>query len=432
MSQDYIIETMNQFTQLFSESKLNQLGKDIKFAKRNRDITSYRLSVAVITVLANHSIESIADIHRGFNSLFDKEVEYKPFHNQLVKNEFPELMREILNQLLNRFAMQALSFNEDSPFSGFSKILLQDGTTFAINSKLAKSYPGRFTQYTPAAVGLHVTLELLSECSENIVLTEGTASEPQFLPEVENLVDTLIMGDRAYFKKEYIHRVVKKPNVSCIIKGKSDMNPLVKRVILEDGREIKAWQNQPLKAIKHKLRKKSIMDMDIQWKDGKEYFNCRLIMSWNPQGKYYQYLITDLPRETFTVYHIIEAYRLRWQIELMFKEWKSHANLQAFTTEKVSIVEGLIWGSLCAALLKRYIAHVTQKVSHKAISTQKVAKSGCYFMMELMKTLIDSPKKLMMTLRKIIKFLSGNAKRDSLKNDRKKGRSNLGLEAILI
>ena len=432
MSQDYIIETMNQFTELFSESKLNQLGKDIKFAKRNRDITSYRLSVAIITVLANHSIESIADIHRGFNSLFDKEVEYKPFHNQLVKNEFPELMREILNQLLNRFAMQALSFNEDSPFSGFSKILLQDGTTFAINSKLAKSFPGRFTQYTPAAVGLHVTLELLSECSENIVLTEGTASEPQFLPEVENLVDTLIMGDRAYFKKEYIHRVVKKPNVSCIIKGKSDMNPLVKRVILEDGREIKVWQNQPLKAIKHKLRKKSIMDMDIQWKDGKEYFNCRLIMSWNPQGKYYQYLITDLPRETFTVYHIIEAYRLRWQIELMFKEWKSHANLQAFTTEKVSIVEGLIWGSLCAALLKRYIAHVTQKVSHKAISTQKVAKSGCYFMMELMKTLIDSPKKLMITLRKIIKFLSGNAKRDSLKNDRKKGRSNLGLEAILI
>jgi IS4 transposase len=57
-------------------------------------------------------------------------------------------------------------------------------------------------------------------------------------------------------------------------------------------------------------------------------------------------LITDLPRETFTTEHIITAYRLRWQIELMFKEWKSHANLQAFTTEKASIVEGFIWGSL--------------------------------------------------------------------------------------
>jgi hypothetical protein len=428
MNQGHIIETMNQLTALFSEPELNQLGKDIKFARRNRDITSYRLSMAIITVLASHSIESIADIHRGFNSLFDMDVEYKPFHNQLVKNEFPELMRQILNQLLNGFAMQALSFNGESPFAMFTKILLQDGSSFAINPKLAKVFPGRFTQYNPAAVELHVTLDLLSECSENIVLTAGTASEPQFFPEVEALIDTLIMGDRGYFKKEYIHSVVKQPNVSCIIKGKSKMNPLVKRVILEDGQEIKAWRNQPLKALKHKLRKNSIMDMDVQWKDGKEYFNYRFVVSWNPQGNYFQYLITDLSRETFTVYHIIEAYRLRWQIELMFKEWKSHANLQAFTTEKAPIVEGLIWGSLCAALLKRYIAHVSQK----AISTQKVDKCSCYFMMKLMKTLIYRPEKLMAALRSIIKFLADNAKRDSTKQDRINGRCKLGLKPILM
>lgn len=34
--------------------------------------------MAVITVLASHSIESIADIHRGFNSLFEMDVEYNP------------------------------------------------------------------------------------------------------------------------------------------------------------------------------------------------------------------------------------------------------------------------------------------------------------------------------------------------------------------
>jgi len=371
VNKDYITQTMNQFTEVFSEPEVNRLGKEINFAKRDRDITSYRLSMAVITVLASHSIESIADIHRGFNSLFNMEVEYKPFHNQLVKKNFPELMRELLNQLFSRFTMQALSFDDESPFARFCKILLQDGSSFAINPKLAKIYPGRFTHQNPAAVELHVTLDLLSESSENIVLTPDTTSEAQFLPNVEELIDTLIMGDRGYFKKEYIHQVVKQPNVSCIIKGKSNMNPLVKRVILGNGKEVKAWRNQSLQEIKHKLRKNSVMDMDVQWKDGKEYFDCRFVVSWNPQGKYFQYLITDLPRETLTTYHIIEAYRLRWQIELMFKEWKSHANLQAFTTEKAPIVEGLIWGSLCAALLKRYIAHATQKVSHKARQTHE-------------------------------------------------------------
>lgn len=426
----YITQTKQQFTELFSEPELNQLGKDIMFAKRDRDITSYRLSMAIITVMASHSIDSIADIHRGFNALFDKEVEYKPFHNQLIKKEFPELMRQILNKLLNSFAMQALSFDKESPFAQFSSILLQDGSSFAINPKLAKDFPGRFTRYNPAAVELHVTLDLLTECPQAITLTPDTTSEPQFLPEVSELMNALVMGDRGYVKKEYIHQIVRQPNVSCIIKGKSSMNPVVKRVILENGKEVKAWKDKKLKDIKHKLRKNSVMDMDIQWKDGKEWFDCRLIVSWNPQGNYYQYLITDLPRETFTVYHIINAYRLRWQIELMFKEWKSHANLQGFTTEKSPIVEGLIWASLCAATIKRYIAHVTQKVSQKAISTRKVAKSGAYFMNNLMQTLIDAPQNLAKILTQIIKFLSGNAKRDSIRKDRINGRSQLGMEAI--
>lgn len=431
MKQNYITQTTQQFTALFSQLELNQFGKDIGFAKRDRDITSHRLSMAVITVLANHSIDSIADIHRGFNALFEMEVQYKPFHNQMVKKTFPELMRQILNQLFNHFVMQALSFDDSSPFAQFMKILLQDGSSFAINPKLAKVFPGRFAQQNPAAVKLHVTLDLLTECSESIVLTSDTTSEPQFLPDVKTLIDTLIMGDRGYFKKSYIHQIVKQPNVFCIIKGKSNMNPLVKQVILGDGHEVKAWRNKSLKELKHKLRKNTVMDMDIQWQNGREHFDCRLIVSWNPQGKYFQYLITDLPRTTFTTEHIIEAYRLRWQIELMFKEWKSHANLQAFTTEKAPIVEGLIWGSLCAALLKRYIAHVTQKVSHLAISTQKVAKSGCYFMMELMKTLINKPRMFAKTLRKIIKYLAGNAKRDSTRKDRINGRCKLGLEPIL-
>ena len=70
-------------------------------------------------------------------------------------------------------------------------------------------------------------------------------------------------------------------------------------------------------------------------------------------------------------------------------------------------------------------------LSHKAISTQKVAKSGCYFMMELMKVLIYSPKNLMVTLKRIIKFLAGNATRDSTRQDRINGRCQLGLEPIL-
>jgi len=39
---------------------------------------------------------------------------------------------------------------------------------------------------------------------------------------------------------------------------------------------------------------------------------------------------------------------LRWGIELLFKEWKSYANLHAFDTANAGIVEGLIWAAIGA------------------------------------------------------------------------------------
>jgi hypothetical protein len=48
--------------------------------------------------------------------------------------------------------------------------------------------------------------------------------------------------------------------------------------------------------------------------------------------------------------------------ELCFKEWKSYANLHPFDTANPHIAEGLIWASLCAAVLKRFLAHAAQRV----------------------------------------------------------------------
>lgn len=118
-----------------------------------------------------------------------------------------------------------------------------------------------------------------------------------------------------------------------------------------------------------------------------------------------------------------------WDIELMFKEWKSFDNLRKFNTEKSSIMEGLIWCSICAATLKRYFAQLTQKMTGVSISTHKVAKSGCYFISDVMNALIKNSATMMKAIQNAINFIMNNAQRDSLKKDRKTGRSKLGLEA---
>jgi IS4 transposase len=71
----------------------------------------------------------------------------------------------------------------------------------------------------------------------------------------------------------------------------------------------------------------------------------------------------------------MKLYRIRWQIELLFKEWKRHNNLKKFVTRQSQLVKGLIWASLLSLLLKRYIGRIAQRRQKARLSMLKIAKS---------------------------------------------------------
>ena len=429
MGHTQVSKLARQFKKIFSEPGLNALGKAVGFCKRERDITPYRLCLGLVEVFAAGKVEAIADIHRAYNARCRTDVQYKPFHNQLAKSQFPDFMRAMCARSLEQLACEALRFTETSPFARFERIELQDGTSFAVKSTLRETFPGRFKKLSPAAVELHVTLDLLSEQASSIVLTPDTDSEAQYLPNPESLAGCLVMGDRGYFKKEYLRDVAEHEG-SFIIKGKASMNPKVVFAASEDGVVRQGWCNKGLRDIKGKLLKRQRMDMDVEWqlKDGP--FKCRLIVSWNPETQEYQYLLTNLSRAEFSIADIVEAYRLRWQIELLFKEWKSHANLHAFDTSNPYIAEGLIWASLCAAILKRYCAHVAQRFAHLPISTQKATKCIPYVLRDIFHALMHCPRQLNKVIMIAIEYLSKNARRAHPKRDVLSGRSKLGLVPV--
>ncbi len=429
MGHTQVSKLARQFKKMFCEPGLNALGKAIGFCKRERDITPYRLCLGLVEVFAAGEVETIADIHRAYNARCRSDVQYKPFHNQLAKSQFPDLMRAMCARSLEQLACEALRFNETSPFARFERIELQDGTSFAVKSTLREMFPGRFKKVSPAAVELHVTLELLSEQASSIVLTPDTHSEARYLPDPESLAACLVMGDRGYFKKEYLRDVAKHGGY-FIIKGKASMNPTVVFAASEDGVERKGWCNKGLRDIKPRLLKRQRMDMDVEWRLKDGAFRSRLIVSWNSETKEYQYLLTNLSRAEFSIGHIVDGYRLRWQIELMFKEWKSHANLHAFDTSNPYIAEGLIWASLCAAILTRYCAHVAQRFAHLPISTQKVAKCIAYVLRDIFHALMHSPTHLNKAIMLALEYLSKNAQRAHPKRDALSGRSKLGLVPV--
>ncbi len=83
------------------------------------------------------------------------------------------------------------------------------------------------------------------------------------------------------------------------------------------------------------LSKKQPNELTVKWRNHEgEAFFCRWLVTWNPVTQCYQRLATNLPCSRYRSTHIIDPYRLRWQIELLFKEWKSYADLKRFNTGK--------------------------------------------------------------------------------------------------
>ena len=82
-----------------------------------------------------------------------------------------------------------LRFNTNSPFARFERIHIQDGSSFALKANLAGEFPGRFTTISPAAVELHVDLELFSDAVNQVVLSPDSSTERQFCPRRKTWLD---------------------------------------------------------------------------------------------------------------------------------------------------------------------------------------------------------------------------------------------------
>lgn len=418
----------DKFQWVFSEGLLNACGKDAKFCRRQRTITPFRLGLALTATCASQSVDTLADFHRGFNALFDTTITYQAFYNQLAKPHFADFARTMTARLIGDMTLKVLGFAKGRAFAEFRPIVMQDGSSCAIHDGLREVFPGRFKAVKPAAVELHTTMDLLCDAPTTVVFTPDTTNEQTFLPDPASLRHSLLLADRGYIDLHYMCRV-QDAGGFFLIRAKAGMNPQVVEAFREDGKRLRSLRNKPLQAIHPKLPKRRRVELVVQWQVDGHPLRLRLIISWNRQTKSFCYFLTNLPPKRYTLDVICQAYTWRWQVELLFKEWTSYANLHAFDTENAAIVEGLIWTAMAAAALKRFLAHMAQLLVAVPMSTRKVAMCAVHVLGDIVEALkTGDVAGLYAALEAAITYLACHAQRAHPARDRRAGRSQLGLE----
>jgi len=415
---------------VLGDAAVERTARRCGFLRRRREIAPAALLAACISALGAGAAAWLADILRAFNAFTGQAVRYKPFHNQISKRRFPVFVHAILEQVLAKLTAPVLQSVPKSLLANFEEVLIHDGTSFALKDALKKRWPGRFTKVTPAAVELHVTMSVLSDNPVAIVLAPDKETERPFSPKAPSLKNRLVLEDRGYEARDFF-MAVQSAGGFFVVRGTKCIRPTIRNARDGNGKRLRHLEG---KRLSWRTLPRHAVDLDIDWKSDSGRIYSGRIVAFYAEGtrnkKTYVYLHTNLPRETFCPEDVGLLYKLRWQVELLFKEWKSHANLHKFDTAKAPIAEGLIWASLLAATLKRAITHAAERACGIQLSTLRAACSAKHFLDEVLASLLESGRQLLSDIRAAFAFLARNALRAHPKRDRKTGRLAAGLRHV--
>lgn len=176
----------------------------------------------------------------------------------------------------------------------------------------------------------------------------------------------------------------------------------------------------------------SVLGLDVIKPQRRQGTMLRFIVSWQPDKKKpCLMIVTNLPCIRYSADIILRLYQLRRQIELLFKGYKSYAQLRIFRTTNPSIAESLVWAAVAAATLQRFMAHLAQQAHAVEVSTQKAAKTASAALSGLFKALVNARQsRIHKAFKAALDYLAISAQHAHPRWDRHSGRLQIGLDSV--
>ena len=396
----------------FSEGHINELAKRTGFMKRSRKLSPLSFTNALMFSIGNQANTSLtdltADIYQHFDFDISKEALHKRFNDQAVQF-FKELIK---TQLSHQFA----SSYPEGIDTQFPFVKIKDSTRFSLPHFYGGSYPG-FGNFSKknGLMTLQYEYDLASGMWENIEMGNITKNDQQVSKETIGSLQEggLYIRDLGYISPTYLHAVTEK--------GAYFLNrlPPQANIYTSEDEEVD-W-----KSIHRKFNKTGVksMEMNVLIYRGHK-IPCRLIIERLTDQQYknrleraknvaksrnigisddhkrrcrYNAFITNIKQETLPIEKIRKTYGLRWQVELVFKTWKSFFEINKLKRIKKERLEcqllaKLLWILLNWQLFMALNNAVRKQNSAKGVSILKFFKrcrSFSYSLREVVLTRIQ-------------------------------------------
>ena len=325
------------YSQVFTNEFMNALGKGCGFIERIRKITPLYFVKTLIYSTLTQDKQSLVDMKPDFIRLNGGDISKVAIHKKFTKQSVL-----FLRLLLNKLITATLP-----PIEGivakntFSCICIKDSSKYKIPISYLDEYPGygSYGKHT-ALMNLQFEYDLAKGGWQCIELTKATRNDQADTKETAGRIraNGLYIRDLGYITTDYLKGVLS--NNAFFL----NRLPKIGVYTFQQGQYIPLdWQalDRQMKKAGHSCYEKEVYIGE------KERIKCRLVIMPVPKdvtrerirkaamgGKrkkgyqlskeykikaHYNIYITNVPCDRLDPQQVIETYRLRWQIELVFK-----------------------------------------------------------------------------------------------------------------
>jgi hypothetical protein len=343
------VEVERQLEQAFTPAVVNELRERTGYNPRQRTGTALRLMLTVVEAFLLGQTLSFASLRAIFVRRFGF-IRSCPFQKRFKQASAAAFFRAALEQVVGS-VVAAAGLALSGPLSAFDDVRVYDGTGQRVPPRGRAALPG-------CSAGKAGTKWLMGYSIKTGLLEHGlcgaeTASEtPLWRALVPKFTrGVLYLFDLGFFERQ-LFTDAKAAGAHVLMRLKSNANIRVVSHLLDAGS-----QKTPGWSLKYYLqcvsrRRGTVFDLDVIWGKGKEAIALRLVGVVHTSSTIRWYL-TTVPRELLGAEQVIQAYRLRWLVELLFREIKQAADLgRSFTADK-NAVEALTYGAMLAHVLVR-------------------------------------------------------------------------------
>ena len=343
------------------DETLDGLGRVVSFIRRLRAIRSSIFVWSIVLSRFGHGWPGFEQARQWYERLGGERLWRRPFQVRFKAASAVRLVESAFEHAVKGFQSVHRAGINHPLATRLPEIAVIDSTTVRVDDSLRPIFKGSGRKGSgngAALVKVLLTISAFGLLPLHAALEQGSKSDTQLFPPLHTFAKrTLLLFDKGFFSHDLL-RDIQSAGLHFLCPLKRFCKPRIVAIAQAPQRVRRALaahsKGLPLRDVLARSgRVSSWWDVDIVL-DGR--VPARLIVAPGPDRIHRAY-ITTLDRETWPMRAIPEMYRLRWQIELVFKELKQDLNLERIPTKDRHAAQVFIWASLIALAVSRVVTH---------------------------------------------------------------------------